>query len=219
MNLIASNEVAMTSLDFLNNYINPARLSAGENQLRHNELVRKIEDEIDENLIYIKTVDSRNRPLSVASLNYDQLMLVGMRESKAVRKSVLAKLKKLQESSKPKIPQTYAEALQLAADQAKQLELAKPKVDFVDQLVERNGLMNATQVAQKMGKSAIWLNNQLSEIGVYNKAIKRGRVFQQWFIDQGFGEMKQTELGYSQVLFTAAGEFWIFEKLTSEGVI
>ena len=45
------------------------------------------------------------------------------------------------------------------------------------------------------------------------------RVFQQWFIDKGFGELKQTELGFSQPMFTTKGEAWVIEKLTSEGVV
>lgn len=133
--------------------------------------------------------------------------------------AIVDRWQELEEQQAPRLPQTFAEALQLAADQAKQLELAAPKVAFVDNLVDRSNLMNASQVAQKHKKSAVWLNKFLDDIGVYSKAIKRGRVFQQWFIDKGFGEMKQTELGYSQALFTNAGEVWINEKLFSEGVI
>lgn len=125
----------------------------------------------------------------------------------------------LESKQSVQIPQTYAEALQLAAGQAKQLELAAPKVAFVDNLVDRSALMNASQVAQKHKKSAVWLNKILDELNVYNKSVKRGRVFQQWFIDKGLGEMKQTDLGYSQAMFTNAGEVWINEKLYSEGVI
>jgi phage antirepressor YoqD-like protein len=147
------------------------------------------------------------------------MMLVGMRESKAVRKSVLSKLKELSDRDKPSIPQTYAEALQLAADQAKQLELAAPKVAFVDNLVDRTNLMNATQVAQKHGKSARWLNSKLDEMDVFNKSVKRVRVFKQWFIDSGLGQMKKTEMGYDQPLFTNRGEVWISERLSCDGEI
>lgn len=133
--------------------------------------------------------------------------------------AIVDRWQELEEQQAPRLPQTFAEALQLAADQAKQLELAAHKVAFVDNLVDRSNLMNASQVAQKHKKSAVWLNKFLDDVGVYSKAIKRGRVFQQWFIDKGLGEMKQTELGYSQALFTNAGEVWINEKLFSEGVI
>lgn len=118
------------------------------------------------------------------------------------------------------IPQTLSEALQLAADQAKQLELAAPKVAFVENLVERDNLMTATQVGQKHKMSAVKINKFLDELGgVYNKAVKRGRAFTQAFIDKGYGELKQTEMGYSQALFTAKGEVWINEQLISEGVV
>jgi phage antirepressor YoqD-like protein len=118
------------------------------------------------------------------------------------------------------IPQTLGDALQLAADQAKQLELQAPKVAFVDNCVERGQLMTATQVAQKHKLSAKALNKFLDELGgVYSKSIKRSRVFVQPFINKELGEMKQTEQGYSQALFTAKGEQWVNEKLINEGVI
>ena len=116
------------------------------------------------------------------------------------------------------IPQTLSEALQLAADQAKQLELQAPKVNYFDKVVERENLLNATQVAQKLRLSAVKMNRYLDEMKVYNNAIKRGRAFQQWFVDKGYGVMRQTELGYAQPMFTLQGEAWIIECLTAEGV-
>ncbi|MCX0332058.1 phage antirepressor KilAC domain-containing protein [Acinetobacter radioresistens] len=118
-----------------------------------------------------------------------------------------------------KLPQSFAEALQLAADQARQLELAAPKVHYFDTVVERSNLLNATQVAQKLRMSAMAMNKLLDRLNVYSHGVKRARVFKQWFIDQGFGELKQTELGFSQPMFTTKGEAWIIEKLTSEGVM
>lgn len=117
------------------------------------------------------------------------------------------------------IPQTYAEALRLAADQAEQLALAAPKVSYYDKVVERDTLLNATQVGQKIGMSAVMLNRHLDDLGVYNKSIKRGRAFRQSFVDAGHGIMRQTETGHAQPMITLTGEAWIIEKLTSEGII
>lgn len=117
------------------------------------------------------------------------------------------------------LPQSFAEALQLAADQAKKIELDKPKVDYYEKIVVRDTLLNATQVAQKLSISAVALNKHLEELDVYNRSIKRCRAFQQWFVDQGLGLLKQTELGYSQPMFTLKGEAWVIEKLVSEGAI
>lgn len=99
-----------------------------------------------------------------------------------------------------------------------QLTIAQPKINHYDNVVERAGLLNATQVAQKVRLSAVAMNKILDELGVYNKAVKRSRVFQQWFIDKGLGEVKQTDQGFSQALFTKRGEAWIIERLVSEGV-
>ena len=125
----------------------------------------------------------------------------------------------LENQNAVRLPQTFAEALQLAADQARQLELAAPKVQYFDSVADRKNLLNATQVGQKFGMSAKVLNKTLEDFKVYNKAIKRSRVFQQWFIDRGFGELKQTESGHPQAMFTTIGEQWIHEQFVSEGVI
>lgn len=125
----------------------------------------------------------------------------------------------LENQNSVRLPQTFAEALQLAADQARQLELAAPKVQYFDSVANRKNLLNATQVGQKFGMSAKVLNKTLEDFKVYNKAIKRSRVFQQWFIDRGFGELKQTESGHPQAMFTTTGEQWIHEQFVSEGVI
>lgn len=133
--------------------------------------------------------------------------------------AIVDRWQELEAKSQPQIPTNFAEALQLAADQAKQLELQAPKVAFVDNLVDRTNLLTATQIGQKHKLSAIKLNKILTELNVYNGNVKRGKVFKQWFIDKGYGEMKKTELGYDQPLFTNAGEIWINEQLHSEGIV
>lgn len=147
----------------------------------------------------------------------DSLVIVA-RLSPEFTAAVVDRWQELEKSAQPQIPQSFAEALQLAADQAKQLELAAPKVAHYDKVVDRHTLLTATQVGQKIGLSAIMLNRVLVEIGVYNKAHKRGKAFKQWFIDKGLGEMKQTDMGYSQPLFSLKGEAWVIEHLASEGV-
>lgn len=97
LNVQESNVFTMSSLDFLKDYINPARLDAGESEVRPADFLARIKDELsDENLNYENFVVGKTGHKSYyAMLNHDQMMLVGMRESKQVRKLVLAKLKLL----------------------------------------------------------------------------------------------------------------------------
>lgn len=99
-----------------------------------------------------------------------------------------------------------------------QLELAAPKVAHYDAVVAKGHLLTATQIGAKIGLSAVALNRVLDNFRVYNKAHKRSRVFNTWFEDQGFGELKQTTTGHSQPMFTTKGEAWVIEKLASEGI-
>lgn len=225
--LITATQSTMDSLDLFI-IINDSRCLAGENKVRLNDFHARAADELDGEHYESFVVQNPNKTETIYyRLTLDQCMLVAMRESKAVRKSVLAKVRELESQQAPKIPQTYAAALieagRLALEvekQAEQLAIAAPKVAFVDNCVERSTLLTASQVAQKHKMSAIKLNKFLDELGgVYNKGVKRGRVFCQPFIDKGYGELKQTELGHSQALFTTLGEQWINEKLISEGVI
>ena len=209
----------MSSIELLA-LINQARAACNEPEVRRNQFNARVEDELEGSHYKKIVVTNENSTESVVfELSQDQCMLVSMRESKAVRRNVLDKLKSMG------VPQTMAQALRLAADQAEQIELqqaqlalAAPKVQFFDKVVERATLMTATQIAQKLGMSAIKLNKHLDELDVYSLNVKRARIFKQWVIDKGYGELKQTELGYSQPLFTTSGETWIVERLTSEGV-
>ncbi|WDS61338.1 KilA protein [Escherichia phage CY1_Cui-2023] len=104
MNLTLLNEdVKMNSYQFLNEVINPARLVAGESDVRHNDFVERIEDELegfefDYESFVIKSERRGGYRKSINSpvLNMEQMLLVGMRESKSVRRAVLNKLKEMQ---------------------------------------------------------------------------------------------------------------------------
>lgn len=130
-------------------------------------------------------------------------------------------------AAQPAIPQTYAAALLEAGRLALELEqsqqqlaIAAPKADVFDKVMERETLLNATQVAQQVGMSAIAMNKKLDTLGgVYNKCVKRGRVFCHDWVLSGNGEMKMTEQGYPQPLFTAKGSMRVVEMFVSEGVV
>lgn len=124
-------------------------------------------------------------------------------------------LEKRVQQNIPAIPQTLSEALRLAADLAEEKERLAlvnkqlaPKAAVCDAIVKNDMHRTASEVGKALGMSAIKLNRKLEAVGVYDLRCRR-RVFSQWFIDKGYGEMKLTFDGYEQALFTAKGQAWI----------
>lgn len=109
------------------------------------------------------------------------------------------------------IPQTLGEALQLAADQAKQLELAAPKVIAFDKLIDSTHLKSVGDVAKSIGlRSAQALNKKLEAVRAYDGRCGN-RVWSGWFVEQGLGEMRTTDDGYSSNKMTAKGQAWALD--------
>lgn len=194
----------------------------------HDSVLKTIRSLIDRGVVfgnetpYIHPQNGQSYPEFL--LDYRNTMVVVSGYSPEVRARIIDRWQELE--ARPSTNElTRLEILQIALDAEKSrikaeeaLALAAPKVQFFDKVVERSTLMSATQVAQKIGMSAVSMNKMLYALDVYSKNVKRARVFKQWFIDKGYGELKQTELGYSQPLFTTAGEAWVIERLVSEGV-
>lgn len=95
MQIIESgNTPTMSSIDLLE-LVNQERARFGEAEVRHNDFVARCRDELEgeyyENFV-VKT-GARGRPAEAIRLTSDQCKLVAMRESKGVRRNVLARLK------------------------------------------------------------------------------------------------------------------------------
>lgn len=110
----------------------------------------------------------------------------------------------------------WADELEQKQIAMQKLAIAEPKALVYDTIVERDTLLNATQVGSKIGLTAQKLNKLLSVANVYDKRIKRSKTFSSWFIEKGLGEMKQTASGYPQALFTTKGEAWVVENFGIE---
>lgn len=132
---------------------------------------------------------------------------------------------------KPTIPQTYAQALLEAGRLAlelelkeKELEVAKPKVEFVNKFVERGTNRNITSVAKELGVTAIKLGKWLRAKGYMNKATDK-QVWNKEFIDKGYGVQKLFNVEVqdeefksgSQALITPSGDVFIKEAIAKYG--
>lgn len=189
----------------------------------HKNVVRDIKtllDQLDLDALNFEHIyiDQLNRQQREYLLDQETTLCLVSGYSAPLRMKIIKRWSDLEKNSGPSLPQTFAEALQLAADQAKKLEIAAPKVDFYDRVADVGNLMTAGVVGKKIGMSAQVLNTNLDHFKVYDKRQK-GRVFAQWFIDKGYGEIKKTENGFNSSKFTNKGEQWVVEKFVSEGII
>ncbi|MHC3032497.1 Rha family transcriptional regulator [Acinetobacter nosocomialis] len=174
--LVNTNLQLMSSKDLLE-IINTVRAEMGEPILRLNKFNEKIEDELDgEN--YTKSVvqNSNNTTSTIYELTIDQCTLIGMRESKAVRKNVLAKLKEKQLGVK--LPQTYIEALKALVESEEQKELIAQQRDHaIATKAEISDKKTATAMATASVKSrqAEKLKEQIGESKNYAsvKAVEK----------------------------------------------
>lgn len=231
----STDQVTMSSLeivDFINEY--RAKNESNPVQLRHDSFMAKAPKVLGENQSpkFIGDYkDAKGRTYPCYYFPKREACLMAMSYSYELQAQIFDRMTAMEEAlKKPAITlpdftdpaeAAIAWANQYKATQAaqEQLELAAPKVQYFDRVADTKNLLNATQVGQKFGMSAIVLNKTLEKFKVYNQSVKRSRVFQQWFIDKGFGELKQTESGHPQSMFTTTGEQWIHEQFVSEGVI
>lgn len=174
--LVNTNLQLMSSKDLLE-IINAVRAEMGEPILRLNKFNEKIEDELDGEY-YTKSVvqNSNNTTSTIYELTIDQCTLIGMRESKAVRKNVLAKLKEKQLGVK--LPQTYIEALKALVESEEQKELiAKQRDHAIATKAEISDKKTATAMATASVKSrqAEKLKEQIGESKNYAsvKAVEK----------------------------------------------
>ena len=154
--------------------------------------------------------------------------LMAMSYSYELQALVFDRMTELESQSlKPQLPdftnpaiaaRAWADEVEAKQIALQQLEIAAPKVDFYDRVADVGNLMTAGVVGKKIGMSAQVLNTNLDHFKVYDKRQK-GRVFSQWFIDKGYGEIKKTENGFNSSKFTNKGEQWVVEKFVDEGVI
>lgn len=223
--LVNSTNQTMSSLDFLDSIINPARVQSGEAPHEPRKFLAKVEDELDLDATGKKFRLNNNQTKTFYyDLSLDQLMLVGMRESKSVRRSVLDKLKQLEA---PKIPQTLPEALRLAADIAEQkqiveqqLAIAAPKAEFVDRYVQATGSLGFRETCKLLNVKENFFKEFLINKRIMYPLAGKLSAYSEHLSCKRFevktGENPHNGHAFTQTKFTPKGIQWIAGLLARE---
>lgn len=142
----------------------------------------------------------------------DSLVLIA-RISPEFTARVVDRWQELEAKQAPAIPQTYAEALRLAADQAEQLALAAPKVAFVDRYVSaESGSMGFRQVAKLLKIKEHDFRTFLVDEKIMYQLSGEWTAYQN-HIDAGRFEVRtgvaDNEHAYTSARFTPKGVEWV----------
>lgn len=133
-----------------------------------------------------------------------------------VTQTVLPEIRKTGRFNAAEVPQTYSQALRLAADLAdsnkalnEKLERAKPAVEFVERYVNATGNVSLTEAAKTLNQKP---RSFIESLIAANYLFRRGKELcaYQRFIDQGLfvyraGENSVCNRAFQQVLVTAKG--------------
>ena len=219
---IAQSDEIKVSTVHLHQAIVKFRIDNGGTGIRANDFIARVADELEGEHYETFVVQNPNKTESTHfMISLDQAKLVAMRESKAVRKFLLARLKEYEKNKRPRfsIPQSFAEALRLAADQQEkiqqqqaQIEQQKPAVEFVERYVESTGNMGFRQVckllkAKENDFRAFLQDHRImyklaGDWGSYAQHIDAGR----FYVTTGTGD---NDHNYTSAKFTPRGVEWI----------
>jgi phage antirepressor YoqD-like protein len=222
---LQSQNVSRTiSSNELRDMVNEARSQAGEPKVRNDQFIIRVQDELGDELGECKTIAHPQSRVDMASyeLTLDQCMLVGMRESKAVRRSVLQKLKELERprviatlpdfSNPAAAARAWAEQfeLQQAANQA--LIEAAPKIAFVEKYVDSTGLKGFRQTAKLLKANESRFREFLIDKKIMYRMGGEWQAYQP-HIDAGRFEVRAGTTGgghaFNQSKFTPKGVTWV----------
>lgn len=197
MNELVKKET-LTSLELVKE-INLFREQEGNrSELLHKDLLKIIRDEFSEEInegkispVEYMDAKGENRPMFVLTLSQSKQVLV--RESKFVRKAVIAYIEKLENAIKDhfKVPTTFAEALRLAAEQQekieqqqKVIELQRPKAEFYDDVVDSKDAIDMQAVAKTLNVGIG--RNKLFEFLRNQKVLMQNNIPYQSYVDLGW---------------------------------
>lgn len=129
------------------------------------------------------------------------------------------------------VPQSFAQALRLAADLEEKNQLLEqqiaeyePKISCLDMILSSTDTVATSQIAADYGMSAIALNKLLNELGVQHKVSGQWILYRK-HMNQGYTKSHTSEIpkadgGVKVVMntkWTQKGRVFIYNLLTAEG--
>lgn len=119
-----------------------------------------------------------------------------------------------------KIPTSFADALQLAANQARELERTRPLAAVAEQIASADNCLTIKDFAKSLGEGPIKIFGKLKRLGVLYRNSEMDWVPYQRYLDAGYFRTKITTvphgekiINHTTALVTGKGEVWLAQKL------
>jgi len=175
-------------------------------------------------------VSNEGREINVVSEGGLYVLVLGSRKPEAktfkrwVTHEVLPALRKTGTYTVPGrpdwvIPATYADALMLAANQAKALEAARPKVEFYDAVVADDSWLSFQRVADVLNRPGLGRNNLFKYLRDW-EILTPANVPYRRYIEQGYFRLQETRTPVgvkTQPLVSQKGVDFILRQLAKHG--
>jgi len=190
---------------------------------RHDKVKQSIERLAERGAISLpplgEYLDSLGRPANQYLLCKRDTYVVVAQLSPEFTARLVDRWQELEAGAAPAVPQTMAQALRLAADQAEQIEqqekalaLAAPKVDFVNRYVESTGLKGFREVAKLLKANESRFRKFLEDNKVMYRLSGKLMPYQN-HIEAGRFEVRtgvaENEHAFTSAKFTPKGVAWI----------
>ncbi|HDY7487879.1 TPA: phage antirepressor KilAC domain-containing protein [Vibrio vulnificus] len=195
--------------------------------------IRKMLAEIQSAEKSAEYIDGKGRPQPMILLTKEESLCLVAGYSAVIRMSIIKRWQELESANQFRIPQSLPEALQLAADLAKQneqvsqqLAIAAPKAEFADHIALAKKGVLLGQFAKTIGMGPNTIFRVLREMGVLMQSGSNYNMPYQEFIDRSYFTIKQgtfelrSEIKISHTpLITGKGEIWLRKKLLDAGYL
>ena len=175
--------------------------------VRHDKSMAKVEELASEDgfgtLSKIDIVyNDKGQTIPTYRFTKKQAIAVGARLNNQMLMKVINRLEELEKSKQFQIPQTYSEALMLAAKQAEQIEqqtalikAQKPKVEFYEAVTGSNDTIDIGEAAKVLNIKGVGRNNLFEFLRQKGVLDNRNRPYQT-FCDRGY--FRVVESSYSK---------------------
>ena len=138
-----------------------------------------------------------SRPVIEYYLTIDTAKHIAMLERNEIGRKIRKYFIDFEKRNQPQIPQTYAEALRLCADQVEQIEaqkqalqIADPKIQFHDAVAQSENTLDMNQVSKllNMGYGRNSLISKLKELKIF---MANGQPYQR-YVDAGYFKLVES---------------------------